>query len=415
MRFTIAAVAASLLPTALFAQGAANAFNPNISLIVDAGLAVYSNEEDYEIAGFPLSGEAGVAEEGFALNEVELVASADIDGRFYGQVTLGAHQDEGATEIDIEEAFMQTVGLANGFTVKAGKFFSELGYLNTHHKHAWDFADAPLAYRAMLGRQYSDTGVQLRWVAPTETLLELGMEWTRGDGFPAGGSGQDGRGAGVVFAHLGGDIGRSHSWQLGASHLRADNVVAELGGHSHDGGGAADNEFIGSTKLSAIDWVYKWSPNGNTKHRSLKVQGEMFWRDMNGEFEYSEGADSGEGSLDTEQQGWYLQAVYQFMPRWRVGVRYDELKSDTQQVADVASLSGAFVGADDDLYEASGWADEGVSPQRSTVMVDYSNSEFSRFRLQYSTEESRHPGEEKDEQIFVQYVFSIGAHGAHRF
>lgn len=413
MRFSIAAAAVSLLPTALFAQVGSSGFNPNISVIVDAGLAVYSNEEDYELAGFPLAGEAGVAEEGFGLSEVEFVASADIDGRFYGQVTLGAHQDEGETEIHIEEAFMQTVGLANGFTVKAGKFFSELGYMNTQHKHAWDFADAPLVYRAMVGRQYSDAGVQMRWVAPIDTLLELGIEWTRGDGFPAGGSGQDGRGASVVFAHLGGDIGRSHSWQLGVSHMRANDVEAELGGHSHGGGEAADNEFAGETKLSGIDWVYKWSPNGNSKHRSLKVQGEVFWRDMDGEFEYSEGADSGEGTLNADQQGWYLQAVYQFMPRWRVGLRYDELSSDTAQVA--TALAGAFVGNADELYEDSGWADEGVSPRRSTVMVDFSNSEFSRFRLQYSTEDSRHPGEEKDEQIFVQYVFSIGAHGAHRF
>lgn len=411
MRFSIAAVVVSMLPTALFAQGGLAGFNPKLSVIVDAGMAVYSNEADYEIAGFPLAGEAGLAEEGFALNEVEVIASADIDDRFYGEMTLAAHQDDGATEVEIEEAFIQTVALSRGFTVKAGKFFSELGYLNAHHKHAWDFADAPLVYRAVLGRQFADSGVQLRWLAPTDTLIELGAEWTRGDAFPTGGSGQSGRGAGVVFAHFGGDLGRSHSWQVGLSHLRADAVEAELGGHSHGAGAAADNEFVGKTRLSAIDWVYKWSPNGNAKHRSLKLQGEVFWREMDGQFVYEEGANSGQGLLAADQQGWYLQAVYQFIPRWRVGLRYDELSSDNQQTATARS---GF--ADDDaLFEASGWADEGVRPQRTTVMVDFSNSEFSRFRLQYSAEASRHAGEGHDNQLFLQYVFSLGAHGAHRF
>lgn len=388
-----------------------NSFNPAVSLILDGGFSSYSNDEDYEIAGFPLAGEAGIADEGFAINEVELIASADIDDKFYGEVTLAAHQDGDQTETEIEEAFFQTTALPHGFTLKGGKFFSELGYLNIHHKHAWDFADAPLVYRALLGRQYGDTGLQARWVAPTELFLELGAEWTRGDAFPAGGSGNDGRGAGLLFAHLGGDIGHSSSWQLGFSHLRADDVTAELGGHSHGAANAADNEFIGETRLTGVDLVYKWAPHGNSKARHLKIQAEYFQREMDGQFAYSEGANSGDGSLLAKQDGWYLQAVYQFVPRWRVGLRYDQLSSDNQQLA----LNRAGFADDDELFEATGWADEGVKPERSTVMFDYSSSEFSRLRLQYSTEESRHAGEGRDNQIFLQYVYSLGSHGAHRF
>jgi hypothetical protein len=36
-------------------------------------------------------------------------------------------------------------------TVRAGRFFSGIGYLNEQHAHTWDFVDTPLAYRAMLG------------------------------------------------------------------------------------------------------------------------------------------------------------------------------------------------------------------------------------------------------------------------
>lgn len=377
-------------------------FNPAISLILDAGLAIYDNKEEYEIAGFPFGGEAGVAEEGYAINEIELVGSADIDDKFYGKITLGVHQDEGETEVDIEEAFFQTTALPHGFTVKGGKFFSELGYLNVHHKHAWDFADAPLVYRAMLGRQFNDTGLQARWVAPTETFMELGVEHTRGDAFPTGGSGKDGRGATVLFAHVGGDIGNSSSWQLGLSQLRASEVSAELGGHAHGDEEAADNEFEGDTTVSGVDFIYKWAPNGNAKERNLKFQAEYFVRDMEGEISHVSATENESGTLDAEQKGWYAQLVYQFRPQWRVGVRYDELSSDN-------------IGDNEDALGETGFADEGAEPSRSTIMVDYSNSEFSRLRLQYSSEESRHPGEEKDEQIFLQYVYSLGSHGAHRF
>ncbi|MDD9891962.1 MAG: hypothetical protein OXT49_00410 [Gammaproteobacteria bacterium] len=401
-----AALAFVLLSSPAMAQDrgtiSKNEFNPALSLILDGGLSVYSNDEDYEIAGFPLGGEAGPADEGFALNEIELVGSADIDDKFYGKITLGIHQDEGETEVDIEEAFFQTTALPHGFTVKGGTFFSELGYLNVHHKHAWDFADAPLVYRALLGRQYGDTGLQARWIAPTETFLEFGAEWTRGDAFPAGGSGKDGRGAGVLFAHVGGDFNESSSWQLGLSHLQANEVSTELGGHAHGAAEEADNEFEGETTVSGIDFVYKWAPNGNSKQRNLKIQAEYFVRNLEGEVSHVSATENESGTIDAEQTGWYAQMVYQFRPQWRVGVRYDELSSD-------------ITGSNADALEETGFADEGVELNRSTIMVDYSNSEFSRLRLQYSTEDSRHPGEEKDEQIFVQYVYSLGSHGAHRF
>jgi hypothetical protein len=46
-------------------------------------------------------------------------------------------------------------------------------------------------------------------------------------------------------------------------------------------------------------------------------------------------------------------------------------------------------------------------------MFDYSSSEFSRFRMQLARDQSR-PGI-VDNQIFLQYIMSLGAHGAHTF
>ena len=46
-------------------------------------------------------------------------------------------------------------------------------------------------------------------------------------------------------------------------------------------------------------------------------------------------------------------------------------------------------------------------------MLDWSGSEFSRVRLQYARDLSR-PGA-PDNQVVLQYIMSLGAHGAHKF
>jgi len=46
-------------------------------------------------------------------------------------------------------------------------------------------------------------------------------------------------------------------------------------------------------------------------------------------------------------------------------------------------------------------------------MVDWSGSEFSRIRLQLAQDKSR--SDVTDNQAFLQYIMSLGAHGAHKF
>jgi len=46
-------------------------------------------------------------------------------------------------------------------------------------------------------------------------------------------------------------------------------------------------------------------------------------------------------------------------------------------------------------------------------MFDFSPSEFSRFRLQLGAYRSN--PSLTDRQIFLQYIMSLGAHGAHTF
>src|SRR5439155_27367798 len=153
--------------------------------------------------------------------------------------------------------------------------------------------------------------------------------------------------------HAGGDVGTSHSWRAGLSSLRTRT------------------DDIGSSVLYTriADFVWKWAPNGNPHTTNFKLQGEYM-------------------RTTVGQSGWYLQGVYQFMPMWRVGARYDRL-------------------------DAGDTAVNGLNPQRVTAMVDWSPSEFSRLRLQYARAGTQ--TDVADNQRFVQYILSLGAHGAHKF
>ena len=78
---------------------------------------------------------------------------------------------------------------------------------------------APLVYKAFLGGQLAQDGVQLKWIAPTDLLIELGAELGNGSQFPGSDRNKNGVGSAALLAHLGGDIGDSYAWRAGISRL----------------------------------------------------------------------------------------------------------------------------------------------------------------------------------------------------
>ena len=386
----------------------ASAFNPELSLILNGTLSSIKRDPgNFRINGFvPTRGEVAPPPRGLSLGESELVLSANVDHLFRGTL-IAAIAPEGG--VGVEEGYLQTLGLSHGFTIKAGRFLSGVGYLNEVHAHAWDFTDAPLASKVFLGGQLGEDGFQVKWVAPTELYVDLGTEIGRGRKFPGGpdgGRSKNGFGSGNLFAHLGGDIGASAAWRVGASYLRTSPRDRSYDDVDSTGAGVS-NSFSGRTRLWALDGVLKWSPNGNSTHTNLKLQGEYFRRTENGSLTYDTQAASLGTKTDSyrsKQSGWYAQGVYQFMPQWRVGYRYDRLNAGTTSIGLVDS--GALRAADFPVLGA-------YNPKRNTVMLDWSPSEFSRWRLQLARDYSRMG--ERDNQVFLQYVMSLGAHGAHKF
>src|SRR6266850_1722270 len=240
--------------------------------------------------------------------------------------------------IGVEEGYIQTLSLSYGFTIKAGR-----------------------------GRQFPAG--------------------------PAGGRNKNGVSSGNVFTHVGGDFGTGTAWQTGVSYLSTspqDRTFEDPTGTT--------NSFTGQSRLWVLDGILKWAPNYNPTYTNFKLQGEYFRRKEDGDL--TSGTAGQTGGFASVQSGWYLQGVYQFVPMWRVGYRYDRLNSGTP------GFSAPLNAADFPILAP-------YNPTRHAVMVDWSPSEFSRVRLQAASDKSR--SDVTDHQVFVQYIVSLGAHGAHKF
>jgi len=375
-------------PPAAVATSGNSAFNPAIGVIFQGSAWKFDNDPDeYVIPGFPFGGEAGPIGEGFSLGETEIGISANVDDKFRAWLTAPVVIEGGEARIELEEAWVETTALAGGLAARFGRFFSGIGYLNSKHAHSWDFADQPLPYQVFLGDQYLDDGIQLRWIAPTDLYVELGTEILRGGRYPAAGADNSGFGGYSLFANIGGDVSINSSWLAGLSYLDASAIDRPSGNE--------DNPlfFSGDSTLAVAHFIWKWAPDGNWKQRNFIFQTEFLWRNENGNYTLPAGMPL---EYDTNQRGWYAQAIYQPLPRWRFGGRIDQLSSDDPGT----------------LFDGTLLAGPDSDPRRYTLMADWSNSEFSRLRLQYTRDKA---GTQSENQWGLQYIFSIGAHGAHEF
>lgn len=385
----------------------AAAFNPEVSLILQGQYAQMQNVPNRSITGFwPAGGHdhdggKGVTTRGFSLNHTELVFSGGIDPYWRGQAIF-AVQDE---SVEVEEAWFQSLAIGHGVGLKGGRYLSGIGYLNEQHPHQWDFVNAPLMYNALFGQEasYREDGLQLKWLAPTPVFVEFGAEIGRGANFPGTDSNKNGAGAWAAYVHVGDDLGVSNSWRAGLSYLKTSSGDREAE-FVDVNGLAAQGLFNGDTSTWLVDFVWKWAPEGNPKYQNFKFQSEYFVRKDKGDLTCMDEEGVGNAcatpvtsDYDTRQSGWYAQGVYQFTPEWRAGLRYDQLDSGRQNLgANAANLTV-----------------EDYKPKRASAMVDYSWSEFSRVRLQYAQDKAM--AGVTDNQWMVQYIMSLGAHGAHKF
>ena len=338
-------------------------------------------------------------EEGFGLRHLELYFSGDVDPYFKGYA-IGAISEDGA---EMEEAVIQTTCLPAGFQLQAGKFFSHFGRVNSQHTHQWDFVDQPLVYHLTLGEHgLNEKGLQLSWSAPTPFHLLTGVEAFQGENE-------------LLFSYIGGDELPDESgarlwvgWlklspNLPPKHGLQAGLFGGRGIHQEEHDGDADGEhdhwLDGHGLFAGADLVYKYDSKQAYGLGDFILQGEYFWRkkdlsvyrhDLNSLFE-------GRDRID-EQDGYYLQALYGFLPRWRAGLRWEQVGLTNES---------AFPDGATEIYDAS---------HRIAGMLDFTPTEFSRIRLQANRGEYElEDGTEDFWQVYLQLMVSLGTHGAHNF
>jgi hypothetical protein len=358
--------------------------NPNISLVLNT-YAYSSNLTNDELKNRGIRGyttEGIDHKNGFNLDSAELAIYAPVDPYFNLYATIPVTED-GTT---VEEAYFITTSLPQGHQIKAGKFKSNFGRLNSQHSHVWDFVDNPLPYRAFIGfgdKGIDEKGIQYTYLPPLPFYTILGVEVLQGENktlFGADATG--GPHAYTAFAKASVDVGDHATILFGPSVITGKTKTDTI---------AANSDFTGDTTLYGFEFTYKWKPS---KYQGFKIQSEYLYRSQYGDL-----TDTNLGSLarlERYQDGIYIQGVY-LWNRWEFGVRYDMLSI----LKDDYNLGGAK-------------QDMGRRPWRATAMIDYTFSEFSLLRLQYNHGESDISGKVNHE-VFLQALFSIGAHPAHQF
>jgi hypothetical protein len=373
------------------------AFNPGVSVVLQGNYQNLSRDPaQYGFNNIQLAEEVAPGRRGFGVGESEITFFANVDHLFAGSLTVALAPDN---SVEVEEAYGVAMAIPYGIVPKFGRFFSGIGYQNEQHQHVWDFQDAPLAYQAFLGGQFAQDGLQVKWVAPADLFVEFGAEIGNGDAFPGSPRNSNGAGAWSAFLHAGDDIGANASWRAGLSYL-STRAAERIGKQPDTSGNIVQTSFAGDARTTIADFVWKYAPTGNAKETNVKVQGEYFWQRSSGSLTYDNDGALGltnASAYSASQSGFYLQGIWQFLPAWRVGARYDWLNPGTPDYGTNAEFLAV----------------SGFRPQKWTAMFDWTPSEFSRFRIQYAQNRER-PGI-TDNELFVQYILSLGAHPAHRF
>ncbi len=400
------------------AVSAGNAFNPAISLILSGNYYADSAKGRLQApAGLNNAGTVAAGsdkDQGFNLDETELVLSATVDPNFDAMANIVL--DDG--EAEVEEAWFETRRLPYGLKVRAGKMKSNIGYLNSQHPHTWDFADQNLAYDALLGGEgVADTGLRVEWLPDLPLYTLIGAEALQGkqevvgvsqaELDPASALAPPAEKSGprlfTAYVKVAPEIGDNHALQLGAWGLRAQQQQEAYGDAS------TGDEYLldGDETLYGLEAVYKYDGGGEAGHRNLKVQAEILRGSKNLAVASLAGAPVYAGSggtvamndaVDSRETAFYLQAVYGIAPRWQAGLRFDES------------------GLGSTLSEAGSSTDYSASKRASGVLT-WNLTEFSRLRAQIARADVTDASNtsQKYNQYFLSYSMSLGTHGAHKF
>jgi hypothetical protein len=345
---------AGQLPVYGGSSAAAKALNPDVSVIGDFIGAAGGNTAPplATLQPFP----------SLQMHESEIGLQAIIDPYARGDFFI-SFGEEG---VDLEEGYITFTALPAGFVAKVGKMRSAFGKVNTLHNHVLPWVDRPLVSTNLVGGEdgIDDAGFSLQRIlpAPKGIFLEATGQVFRGDSDDVFHAQQRSDVSTVEHLRAYRDITESTNLDVGVSYARGHN----------DGTLLAPGDFI--TQLYGVDATLRWKPLRRSIYHSFVGRSEFIW--------------SQRQQFPREQRafGWYASGDYQFGRRWFAGGRFDW--SDRSQF-DFLTDKGA------------------------AATLTYWPSEFSQIRGEYRF--TKYAEDKESNELLMQLIFSLGAHGAHPF
>ena len=291
-----------------------------------------------------------------ALDEAEATFQAVVDPYARADFFL-AFSPEG---VEIEEGFLTLTSLPGGLLAKVGILKEQVGKVNTLHAHSLPWVDEPLMIQNLFG---GDEGLADAGISVSKLILNPFMF------LEATGEVYQGNSA-LFTSYKPSDV----SW---VGRLRGYRDVTESTNVDVGGSVAYGHNDVGpdfTTRLVGIDATIRYRPLRRAIYRRLQGRTELFW------------SRRGQEGGNVNSFGMYASGEYQFARRWFGGARYDW----SERAAD-ASL-----------------VDKGPS-----LTLTFWPSEFSQIRGQYRR--TRYAEGVTANEALFQFLFSIGAHGAHVF
>jgi hypothetical protein len=291
------------------------------------------------------------------LNEAEMSFQAIVDPYARADFFLAA-SPEG---LEVEEGFITFPTLPGGLLMKVGKMKAQFGKVNTMHSHTLPWVDEPLAMTNLLG---GDEGLNDSGISVSKLLMNpfMFLEAT-GEVYQGGND--------LFKSYKRGNlayVGRLRGYRDVTEDINLDLGTSVAYGHNDAGPDA-------TTSVYGVDATLRWRPLQQALYKKFLLRTELFW--------------SHREQLDdaiAKAFGAYVSGEYQMSRRVFAGVRFD-----TSERATDASFK-----------DTSG-----------SLLVTYWPSEFSQVRGQYRR--TRYAEAVTANEFLFQFLFSIGAHGAHTF
>jgi hypothetical protein len=335
------------------------------------------------------------SQDGFNFNYAELGVSSTVDPYF--DLFSIFHISEDA--IEVEEAFFVTKKLPLG--LKVGKFYSNIGRVNTQHHHYWSFTSQPLVYKALFGEHnLLEKGMALSYVLPTDNYFSFGLEMFGGENSSSFGNSEihdEDKGIEIdapaypnlMVAYM------KNSFDLSDRLTLLDNISVATGrslsSELSDEVNATSHAYDLQTTIINVGMVLRYD---FSSYSHLSIEAEYMHRYQDGtEYDYNGTALSSE-TLTKNQSGYYVMGAYKIDQNYGLALRFDTLNSN--------EITGQ------DL-------DENLN--RYTAMIEYNPSEFSKLRLEYIYDQASYLNDSafNNHKLILQFNHMIGTHKAHTF